>query len=151
MSRSDDLSLFLFDSWYDMYRGVICLMAVQNGILKQGNEIILISQYILRHENILFYPAGIYLFKVQIQQWKHRTMFEISSSKSVQLRHQNDVVDIVRCLNYWFWTDVAHCSGVSNVDIGQVNSSWVWTYFLTVFFCVLMLDHYSADYWQGLK
>ena len=53
MSPLDDLSLFLFDSWYDMYRGVICLMAVQNGILKQGSGITFISRCILRQENIL--------------------------------------------------------------------------------------------------
>lgn len=53
MSPLDDLSLFLFDSWYDMYSGVICLMAVQNGILKQGSGITFISRCILRQENIL--------------------------------------------------------------------------------------------------
>ena len=38
-----------------------------------------------------------------------------------------------RCLYYWFWTNFTHCSGVSNVDIGQVNSSWIWAYFYQCF------------------
>lgn len=35
----NDLSLFLFDSWYDIYRGVICLMAVRGGVLKKGDKL----------------------------------------------------------------------------------------------------------------
>ena len=34
-----DLSLFLFDSWYDPYRGVICLMAVRGGLLRKGDKL----------------------------------------------------------------------------------------------------------------
>lgn len=30
------MSALLFDSWYDQYKGVICLVAVLNGCLKKG-------------------------------------------------------------------------------------------------------------------
>lgn len=38
-NSTENLSLFLFDSWYDVYRGVICLMAVKNGVVKKGDRL----------------------------------------------------------------------------------------------------------------
>lgn len=30
---------FLFDSWYDTYQGVVCLISVKDGVLKRGDQI----------------------------------------------------------------------------------------------------------------
>ena len=35
------LKALLFDSWFDDYRGVICLIAVKDGIIKKGDHITL--------------------------------------------------------------------------------------------------------------
>jgi translation factor GUF1, mitochondrial len=37
------LQALLFDSWYDDYRGVVCLIAVRDGIIKKGDKIALAS------------------------------------------------------------------------------------------------------------
>lgn len=36
----ENLSLFLFDSWYDPYRGVVCLMALRGGVLRKGDVVV---------------------------------------------------------------------------------------------------------------
>ena len=33
-----DVSVLLFDSWFDKYRGVVCLVAVKSGTLKVGKS-----------------------------------------------------------------------------------------------------------------
>jgi elongation factor 4 len=55
-----DLSLkaLLFDSWYDEYRGVVCLIALKDGVLKKGDHIYL-HQSNSKHEILelgLMYP-----------------------------------------------------------------------------------------------
>ena len=52
------LKALLFDSWYDEYRGVICLVALQDGTLKKGDHIYL-HQSNCKHEILevgLMYP-----------------------------------------------------------------------------------------------
>ncbi len=39
----EPLKALLFDSWYDEYKGVICLIAVKNGAIKKGDHIMLAS------------------------------------------------------------------------------------------------------------
>jgi elongation factor 4 len=38
-SRDKPLCLLLFDSWYDHYRGVVCVVAVNNGSIGVGDEV----------------------------------------------------------------------------------------------------------------
>lgn len=55
---SDLLKALLFDSWFDEYKGVICLIAVKNGIIKKGDSITL-SQSGTQYEVLeigLMYP-----------------------------------------------------------------------------------------------
>ncbi|MBI2345031.1 elongation factor 4 [Candidatus Dependentiae bacterium] len=52
------LKALLFDSWYDEYRGVVCLIAIKNGVLKKGDHIYL-HQSNCKHEILelgLMYP-----------------------------------------------------------------------------------------------
>jgi GTP-binding protein LepA len=40
-NREEPLRALLFDSWFDEYRGVICLFAIRNGVVKPGDMITL--------------------------------------------------------------------------------------------------------------
>ena len=56
--RSEKLKALLFDSWYDEYKGVICLIAVKDGSIKKGDNITL-AQSEQRYEVLelgLMYP-----------------------------------------------------------------------------------------------
>ncbi|MCX5923902.1 MAG: translation elongation factor 4 [Candidatus Dependentiae bacterium] len=56
--RDLPLKALLFDSWYDEYRGVICLVAIKDGMLKKGDHIYL-HQSNCKHEILelgLMYP-----------------------------------------------------------------------------------------------
>lgn len=56
--RTQTLKALLFDSWYDEYRGVVCLVAIKDGVLKKGDHIYL-HQSNCKHEILelgLMYP-----------------------------------------------------------------------------------------------
>ncbi len=56
--ESEPLKALLFDSWFDEYRGVVCLIAVNNGIIKKGDTITL-AQSNVKYEVLelgLMYP-----------------------------------------------------------------------------------------------
>ena len=42
--RNQPLKALLFDSWFDAYRGVICLIALKDGMIKKGDHITLAQQ-----------------------------------------------------------------------------------------------------------
>lgn len=57
-NRELPLKALLFDSWYDEYRGVVCLVAIKDGVLKKGDHIYL-HQSNCKHEILelgLMYP-----------------------------------------------------------------------------------------------
>lgn len=39
--RTKPLKALLFDSWFDIYKGVVCLIAIQDGILRKGDMVTL--------------------------------------------------------------------------------------------------------------
>jgi len=41
VSSDESLKALLFDSWYDSYKGVVCLIALENGVIKKGETITL--------------------------------------------------------------------------------------------------------------
>lgn len=55
----EPLKALLFDSWYDGYRGVICLVAIKNGLMKKG-DMIYLHQTDAKYEVLeigLMYPS----------------------------------------------------------------------------------------------
>lgn len=57
-SREKPLKALLFDSWFDDYRGVVCLVAIQDGVLKKG-DLITLAQSDVQYEALevgLMYP-----------------------------------------------------------------------------------------------
>jgi len=46
---NNPLKALLFDSWYDEYRGVVCLIAIKDGVIKKGDQIYL-HQSDCKHE-----------------------------------------------------------------------------------------------------
>ena len=40
-TRQEPLKALLFDSWYDDYKGVVCLIALKNGSIRKGDRIVL--------------------------------------------------------------------------------------------------------------
>lgn len=40
-NKDEDVKALLFDSWFDDYRGVICLIAVKNGVIRKGDYVAL--------------------------------------------------------------------------------------------------------------
>ena len=58
-NQEEPLKALLFDSWFDIYKGVICLVAIKNGVLKKGDAITL-AQTDRNYEVLelgLMYPA----------------------------------------------------------------------------------------------
>ena len=67
------------------------------------------------------YPAGIYLFEVNNENI--RIASKICSKLIIKRTRLTSVWWLPRLC--YFWTDFKHCSGVSIVECGQVNTSWV--------------------------
>lgn len=36
------MCLFVFDSWYDFYKGVVVLISVKDGMIKKGDKIVFV-------------------------------------------------------------------------------------------------------------
>jgi elongation factor 4 len=56
--REQTLKALLFDSWYDDYKGVVCIVAVQDGVMKKG-DMITLAQLNLSYEVLelgIMYP-----------------------------------------------------------------------------------------------
>jgi len=57
-NRDEKLKALLFDSWYDEYRGVVCLVALENGVMRKG-DIITLAEKGISYEVLelgLMYP-----------------------------------------------------------------------------------------------
>ena len=54
--RNKNLKALLFDSWFDQYRGVICLVAIVDGEIKKGIDILILSVNCLLFETVFLLP-----------------------------------------------------------------------------------------------
>ncbi|MFA5999065.1 MAG: translation elongation factor 4 [Candidatus Babeliales bacterium] len=90
--RDLPLKALLFDSWYDEYRGVICLVAIKDGILRKGDHVYL-HQSNCKHEILelgLMYPEQLAMDALYAGQ----VGYIITGMKTIKEARVGDTVSI---------------------------------------------------------